>query len=230
MPAESIKMISSMATREVLSELAQQYTRSTAQPVQLESAGGVDVSRRVQDDEIVDVVVLAGAAIEQLIAAGKLRAGSRMDLVKSGIAMAGPAGGARPDVGSEEAVRQAVLAARTIGYSTGPSGTYLLGLFERWGIAERVAARTVQAPPGVAVASLVARGEVELGFQQLSELLHVPGITVLGALPPAIQSITVFAGAVSVTCSRVDAARALLDFLAGPVGAAVKRRHGMEPA
>jgi molybdate transport system substrate-binding protein len=135
-----------------------------------------------------------------------------------------------PDVESEAALRAAVLAAATIGYSTGPSGKYLVSLFERWGISQQIAARIVQAPPGVPVAALVARGDVALGFQQLSELLGVPGIDVLGPLPAEIQHVTVFAAAVSTHCTEPDAARALLDFLASADAAACKQRHGMEPA
>lgn len=230
MPADSLTMVSSMATRALLTELIAEFTRATAHGVQLESAGGVDVARRVQGGEAVDIVVLAANAIEQLVADGRLLAGSRVDVARSGMGIAVRSGGRRPDVGSEEALRQAVLAAATVGYSTGPSGKYLVSLFERWGIAPQIAARIVQAPPGVPVAALVARGDVELGFQQLSELLGVQGIDVLGPLPPEVQHITLFSAAVSATCVRPDPARALLDFLAGPAAVAIKRRHGMEPA
>ncbi len=218
-----------MATRDVLSELVARHTQTSGQAVALESVGGVDVARRVQAGEALDVVVLAGPAIDKLIDEGKLQAGSRMDLARSGIGVAVRAGAARPDIACGDAVKAAVLAARTLGYSTGPSGNYLAQLFERWGIAAQVAARIVLAPPGVAVASLVASGEVELGFQQLSELMHVPGIDVLGALPVDIQSITVFCGAVSTASKRSEQAQALLRFLASPAAAATKQAHGMEP-
>ena len=219
-----------MATREVLAQLAAQYQQASAQTVSASSAGGVDVSRRVQTGVPVDVVVLASNAIDQLIADGKLRAGSRVDLVRSGIAIALRAGAPRPDIGSEQAVRDLVLSARTIGYSTGPSGLYLEKLFERWGILAEIKSRTVQAPPGVPVGSLVARGEIELGFQQLSELLHLPGITVLGALPDAIQSITTFSAAVGASSTQPEAARAFIAFMAAPAATAAKQLHGMDPA
>jgi molybdate transport system substrate-binding protein len=228
--ADSLTMLSSMATRALLTELIAEFTSVTSFGVQLESAGGVDVARRVQGGEAVDVVVLAANAIEQLLADGRLLAGSRVDVVRSGMGIAVRSGGLRPDVGSEDALRRAVLAAATVGYSTGPSGKYLVSLFERWGIAQQIAVRIVQAPPGVPVATLVARGDVALGFQQLSELLGVPGIDVLGPLPQEVQHITLFSAAVSATCARSDPARALLDFLAGAAAAATKRRHGMEPA
>ncbi len=230
MGVQAIKMLSSMATRDVLSVLAARHEQTSGQAVALESVGGVDATRRVQAGEAVDVVVLAGAAIDKLIRAGKLQADSRVELARSGIGIAVRAGAARPDIGSGDDVKAAVLAARSLGYSTGPSGNYLTELFERWGIAAQVATRIVLAPPGVPVASLVARGEVELGFQQLSELKHAPGIDVLGALPEDIQSITVFCGAVSNASGQLAQARALLHFLASPAAAAVKQANGMEPA
>lgn len=218
-----------MATREMLADLVGRYGVA-GQAVQLESAGGVDVARRVREGEAVDVVVLADAAIDALIGAGKLLADSRVALARSGIGVAVRAGAPRPAIGTAQALRAAVLAARTVGYSTGPSGSYLVSLFQRWGVAGTQAPRLVQAPAGVPVASLVARGEVELGFQQLSELLHVSGIDVLGPLPDEVQSITVFCGAVSAGSMQQGPARALLGYLAGADAAAAKRTQGMEPA
>jgi molybdate transport system substrate-binding protein len=177
-----------------------------------------------------DVVVLASDAIDELGAAQKLVAGTKTDLLYSGVAVAVRAGAPRPEIGSEAALRQAVLAAGTIGYSTGPSGVALAILFERWGIAERVRGRVVIPPPGVAVGALLARGDVELGFQQLSELIHVVGIDVLGPLPAATQIITTFSGAVGAASKQPDSARALLAFLASPAAAEAKRRQGMDPA
>lgn len=225
-----LTLISSMATKEVLAELVAQFQQATPHTVQAHSAGGVEVAKRVKAGEVVDVVVLAANAIDQLIADGQVLAGSRVDLVRSGIALAVPAGAPQPDITSEDAVRAAVLAAPTLSYSTGPSGVYLTKLFERWGIADTIAPRIVQAPPGVPVGSLVARGEAALGFQQLSELMHLPGISVLGPLPEAIQSITVFSAGVSAQSIQPDAARALIAFLAAPDTAEAKRRQGMEPA
>lgn len=190
----------------------------------------MDAARRVQAGESFDVVFLASKAIDELIAAGKVLQGSRVDLVKSGVAVAVPAGAQRPDIGSEQAVRDAVLSARSLGYSTGPSGVALVKLFERWGIASDIQGRIVQAPAGVPVGSLVAKGEVALGFQQLSELMNLPGIDVLGPLPPEIQIITTFSAGVCATSRQPDAVRALLQWLADPVTAGIKQRNGMDPA
>jgi len=217
-----------MATRALLAELSAAYAAlSGGAVVGFESVGGVDAAQRVAAGEVFDVVVLASDAIDKLIVAGAA-SGSRVDLVRSPVALAVPAGAARPDIGDEAAVRAAVLAAKTIGCSTGPSGTFLMKLFERWGIADEVRARTVQAPAGVPVGSLVARGEVALGFQQYSELKDLPGIDVLGLLPPAIANITIFSGAVCRAAAQPEAAASLLGYLASADTAAIKRRHGME--
>jgi molybdate transport system substrate-binding protein len=223
-----LHVISSMATREVLRELASQYQQSSGQAVATEAGGGVDVAKRVENGDPLEVVVLASNAIDKLIAAGKVVAGSRVDLVKSGVAIAVRAGALKPDISTEEAVKRAVAAAKTLSYSTGPSGVYLEKLFERWGILAEIRPRIVVPPPGVPVGSLVAKGDVELGFQQLSELMNLSGIEVVGPLPPAIQTITVFSGGISGKCERPDAARSLLKFMASPATADVKRRHGME--
>jgi molybdate transport system substrate-binding protein len=191
--ASRIKVISSMATRQVLADLVELFQRHSAQAVAVESVGGVDAARRVRAGEAFDVVVLASDAIEQLIAGGQIVAGS-------------------------------------LGYSTGPSGVHLAKLFERWGIADAIRERIVKAPPGVPVGSLVADGKVELGFQQLSELMHLPGIDVLGPLPAPIQIITTFSAGLSATSTQPEAVQAMLDFMISPAAAEAKRRNGMEPA
>lgn len=230
MPNPALVMLSSMATRSLLAELVAEYGRDGGPAVHLQSAGGVDVARRVEAGEAVDVVVLASGAIGQLIAQGLLVADSRVDVARSGMGVAVRAGSARPAIGSAQALRDALLSAASIGYSTGPSGKYLLSLFERWGVMPQIAQRIVQAPAGVPVATLVARGEVEIGLQQLSELLGVPGIDVLGPLPADIQHVTVFSAAMSSRCAQPQAAHALLAFLADPAAAPCKQRHGMESA
>lgn len=221
--------ISSMATRLVLAELIDAYAAKTGRAVTIESVGGVDAARRVTAGEGFDVVILASDAIDRLIDGGHVRPG-RVDLVRSPVAIAVRAGAPAPKVDTEDALRDAVRAARSIGYSTGPSGTHLAALFQRWGLADEVKAKTVQAPPGVPVGRLVAQGEAEAGFQQLSELMHQDGITLLGTLPPGTQFITTFSAAIGRDTDQAEAVRELLAFLTSAEAAPAKRRHGMEPA
>ncbi|MBT3067940.1 substrate-binding domain-containing protein [Rhodoferax sp. U11-2br] len=219
-----------MATRQLLAELTQAYAKSSGQSVLIESVGGVDAAKRVQAGEVFDLVVLASDAMSKLIASGHLSADSLTPLVFSGVAVAVPVGSAGLDISSEEAVREAVLAAPTLAYSTGPSGVALAQLFERWGITEQIKNRLVTAPPGVPVGSLVAKGEVAMGFQQLSELIHVPGILVLGPLPDVIQITTTFSAAMTSLCTRPTEVQALLSFMASSEVAVLKKRQGMTPA
>jgi molybdate transport system substrate-binding protein len=224
----TIKGISSMATRQLLAELVADYKKSTNVTIAIESVGGVDAAKRVQAGEAFDVVVLASGAIDKLIHAGYIDPTSKVNLVNSGVAVAVKAGAASPDISSEAAVKAAVLAAKTLSYSTGPSGVALAKLFERWGIAEQIASRIVQAPPGVPVGSLVAKGEVELGFQQLSELIHLDGISIVGPLPPEIQITTTFSAGVCTASTQADAVRDMLAYMVSPAAIAAKLRQGME--
>jgi molybdate transport system substrate-binding protein len=198
--------------------------------VVIESVGGVDAAKRVQAGEAFDGVVLASDAIDKLVAGGQVIAGSRVDLVRSSVAVAVKAGESRPDISTEPLLRRAIEAAPTIGYSTGPSGVALVQLFERWGILDTLQSKIVQAPPGVPVGTLVARGEVALGFQQLSELMHLEGISVLGTLPKPVSITTIFSAGTCAVSSQGEILGRLLAFMASSEAAAVKQRNGMEPA
>ena len=228
--ARPIAGISSMAMRHVLLELCADLARQSDRRVSITAVGGVDAVRRIRAGEACDFAVLAADAIDDLVRSGHLDATTRVDLARSGVAIAVAAGAPKPDIATENALRDAVLAARSIGCSTGPSGVHLSRLLERWGIADIVAPRIVQARPGVPVGTLVARGDAELGFQQHSELLHVPGIDVVGMLPPAVDVVTVFTAAACTATRDVAAVRAALSFFASPAADAAKRRHGMIPA
>jgi molybdate transport system substrate-binding protein len=226
MTRNALKLLSSMATRELLAALVARYEQDSGQHVTAEAAGGVDVAKRVSAGEAVDVVVLASNAIDKLIGEGRL-VGDRVDLVRSGVAVAVPAGAPQQPIATEADVKALVLASPTLSYSTGPSGVYLEQLFARWGILEQIRARIVVPLPGVPVGALVADGRAALGFQQLSELMGLEGIHVLGPLPDSIQSLTVFSGGVSANSRAADAARALLRYLASPQAALLKEQYGM---
>jgi molybdate transport system substrate-binding protein len=225
----TLKGISSMATKQVLAALAKAYLAKTGTAASIESVGGVDAAKRVTAGEAFDVVLLGSDAIDKLIAAGHVQQGSRVDWVKSPISIAVRTGAAAPSISTAQAVKDAVMQAHTISYSTGPSGVYLNQLFERWGMTEQLKTKLVQPPPGTSVGSLIASGKVDLGFQQLSEMVGVAGINVLGNLPEEIAYITTFSSGIP---SKLDAAqsqavRGLQAFLASPEAEAIKREQGM---
>jgi molybdate transport system substrate-binding protein len=226
-----LRGISSMATKALLAQLGTAYAQRTGQAVQIESVGGVDAVKRVQAGEAFDVVLLASDSIERLIASGHVQQGSRADWVQSPVAVAVPAGAKLPDISTPAALKQALLSAPSISYSTGPSGNYLAQLFEQWGIAEAMQAKLIVPPPGVPVGSLVASGQAALGFQQLSELLGVPGITVVGNLPEGAAFITTFSAGIPVGLlpERVKVTQVFLNFLNAPETEAAKLAQGMSP-
>ena len=221
--------ISSMATRQILAELADAYRQKTGRSVAIESVGGVDAAKRIRAGEKFDIVVLADDAMKKLEADGFLKPGSRAGFAESSIAVAVRAGTKRPDLASEATTKAAVLAAQSVGYSTGPSGTHVLKLLEKWGVDPKDTKKVVQAPPGIPVGTLVARGEVEFGFQQMSEFLEVQGIEVAGLLPAEIQSVTLFACGVGAQAGNEAGARDLILYLTSPDSNAIKWKHAMEP-
>ncbi len=226
--AADIVGISSMATRQILAELASAYQQKTGHSVAIESVGGVDAARRIRSGETFDIVVLADDAVKKLEDDGFVKAGSRAAFADSAIAVAVRSGAKRPDLTNEATTKAAVLSAQSVGYSTGPSGTHVLKLLQKWGADQSRTVRIIQAPPGVPVGSLVARGEAELGFQQLSEFLDVPGISIVGALPEAIQSLTRFSCAVCALASNEAGARDFISHLTSAEAVPSIRRHGME--
>jgi molybdate transport system substrate-binding protein len=229
---ESIKTpaltgISSMATRDLLADLSAAFRAKSRVEAKFESVGGVDAAKRVAAGEVFDVAVLAADAIDKLIASGHLDAASRRDVVRSDVVAAVKSGARRPDISTPAALKAAVQGARRIGYSTGPSGTALLKLFDGWGIAGDLAERLIQAPPGVPVGALIAKGDVELGFQQNSELVAVAGLDILGPLPSECAIVSTFSAARCRTARFPTEARALIDFLSSAETADAKRRRGM---
>ena len=155
---------------------------------------------------------------------------SRVDFAKSGTGLAVRKGAAKPDISSVDAFRKTLLGVKSIGYSTGPSGVYMLSVFEKLGIAEQVKDRLKQTPSGVFVGTLIASGATEIGFQQISELVHFAGIDYVGPLPGDLQRVTMFSAGVHTGAKEADAAKALVRFITAPAAAPVIRKHGLEPA
>jgi molybdate transport system substrate-binding protein len=226
--SQKIKVVSSMATKSFLLDAAKQYLTKTGVTLDIAAAGAVDVVRRMKADEPADIVALAAAALDDLIAAGKVIAETRTALVHSPMCVAVPKGAPRHDISTEAALQKAVLAAGTVAYSSGSSGIYLEKLLTRWGVTDKI--KSLQTPPGVPAGSLVQKGEAALAFQQLSELIHLSGLDVLGPLPKEIALVTTFVGGVSVFSSQADAASAALAYLASPDVLEAKRKNGLDPA
>jgi molybdate transport system substrate-binding protein len=227
--AADVKVMASAAIKEAYLELVPQFEKSTEHKVSTTWAGTVDMTKRLNAGEVFDLIIMAGPSIDEFIKQGKLVAGSRVDLAKSGVGVAVRAGAPKPDISSGDAVKRAMLAAKSIAYSTGPSGVYLAALFQRMGIADQIKDKVKIGAPGVPIGEIIARGEAEIGFQQVSELLPVAGIDYIGPLPPDIQQITVFASGIHTAATQADAAKALVKFLTSPQAAPVIKKKGMEP-
>ena len=227
--AAEIKVLSTQAAEEAYRELVPQFEKESGHKVTTVFTGTLDVNKRIAAGETYDIIIMAAPAIDDYIRDGKIAVGSRVDLAKSGVGMAVRAGAPKPDISSTESLKKTLIAAKSIGYSTGPSGVYLTGLFARLGVADQIAPKLRQTPTGVFVGTLVASGEAEIGFQQVSELSHLPGVDFVGPLPPDVQQTTVFASGMVVGAKEADAARAWVRFLTAPAAAAAYRKRGLEP-
>jgi molybdate transport system substrate-binding protein len=189
------------------------------------------IPNRLDRGETADVLILDGGMADELEKKGIVRRGSKLVLALSQVGMVVRAGAKVPDISTVDAFKRTLVAAQSIGYSDSGSGVYLSTvLFEKLGLADQIArkSRKVRGPPsGEPVAAVVARGEVEIGFQQVSELIHVPGVTFVGPIPAELQPGATFAGAITAAAKQPEAAAALLRFLASPDAAAVKKKHGL---
>jgi molybdate transport system substrate-binding protein len=225
-----IKVLSSIATKEAYLELVPQFESATGHRVATTWAGTTAIMQRMAAGERYDLIVISSTEFDELIRQGKIVSGSRVDLAKSGIGIAVRAGAPRPDVRSSTALKQALLAAKTVGYTSGPSGVYMAGLMEKMGIATEMRPKHRGVPSGGAIGTIVANGGAEIGFQQVSELVHIPGIDYIGPLPPDIQCVTVFSCGLQAGASQPDAAKALMAFLTTPAAKNVMTKHGLETA
>jgi molybdate transport system substrate-binding protein len=228
--AAEIDVLSTQATQEAYSELVAQFEKASGHKVKTTFTGTLNVQKRLASGERYDLIIMAGPAIDEQIALGKAVAGSRVDIAKSGTGLAVKKGAAKPDIGTVEAFKKTLLTAKSIGYSTGPSGLYMLSVFEKLGIGDQIKGKLKQTSSGVFVGTLLSSGEAEIGFQQISELVHFPGIDYVGPLPGELQRMTVFSAGVHTGAKQAEAARALVKFITAPAAAPVIRKHGLEPA
>jgi molybdate transport system substrate-binding protein len=227
--AADLRVISTRATEELYRELVPQFEKATGHKVTTTFTGTLGVQERIAASERYDVIIMVDSAIDNYIASGRVVAGSRADIARASIGVGVRAGLPKPDIGSAEALKKALLDAKSIGYSTGPSGDYVIGMFQRLGIADALRPKLKQVPTTMLVARFIASGGAEIGFQQANELSHYPGVDYLGPLPPELQETTWRSGGIMTGARAPEAAKALLEFLSGPEAAPVIRRHGLEP-
>jgi molybdate transport system substrate-binding protein len=226
--AAEIKVMLSAAFKEAYVELVPEFERATGHKVVTIWTPTVEMMRRLKGSETVDLVIIAADSLDELIKLGKIAPDSRIDIVKSGIGVAVRAGSPKPDIGTTEAFKLTLLKVKSIAYSIGPSGVYIESLFQHMGIADELKPKIKQVQ-GVPIGELVARGEAEIGFQQVSEILPVAGIELLGPLPADIQRITIFSAGLHVGAQQPNAAKALVKFFTAPAAVPIIRKKGMEP-
>jgi molybdate transport system substrate-binding protein len=232
--AAEITVVTSGAFTAAYLELVPQYEHATHDKLVTEFGPSLGttvnaIPMRLQRGEAIDVVIMAAPGLDALIAQGRIRADSRVDLVRSNIGMAVRAGAPRPDISTLDALKRTLLAAKSIAYSDSASGVYLADeLFPKLGIADQIKgkSRKIEADP---VGGVVAKGDAEIGFQQISELRPVKGIDIVGELPPGAQRVTVFAAAIPTTSKHPEAAKALIQWLASPVTQPVMKKTGLDP-
>jgi molybdate transport system substrate-binding protein len=224
-----IKMIASNAVKEPYIQLVPQFEKTSGHRVSIDWGGTADIIKRISGGEVADIVITTAPSIDGLIKEGKLASGSRVDLVKSLIGAAVRAGAPKLDISSGEALKKTLLAVNRIVLSAGPSGVYLDTLFRKIGIADQIDAKITRLAPGASPGEAVARGEGDIGFTQLSELLAVKGITFLGPLSPDVQQVTTFSAGLHRQAPQADAAKALLKFLTSAQSAPVVKKTGLEP-
>ena len=233
--AAEIKVVTSGAFTAAYLKLVPEYERATHNKLVTEFGPSMGTTHnaiplRLERGEAIDVVIMAAPALADLIQQGKVRAGSRVDLVESRIGMAVKAGAPKPDISTVDALKRTLLTAKSIAYSDSASGVYLsTELFPKLGIADQIQgkSRKIEADP---VGEAVAKGEIEIGFQQISELRPVKGIDIVGPLPPGAQKVTVFAAGIPATSKQPAEAKALIKWLASPAAHSVIKESGLDPA
>jgi molybdate transport system substrate-binding protein len=234
-PASTIKVVTSGGFTAAYMELAPKYEKLANVKLSTETGPSMGTTHnaipmRLDRGEAIDVVIMAAPALEELIKKGQVRAGSRVDLVQSKIAMAVKAGAPHPDIGTLDAFKRTLLAAKSIAYSDSASGVYLsTELFPKLGVWEQIKGKSkkIEADP---VGGVVATGEFEIGFQQVSELRPVKGIDIVAELPPGAQRVTIFAAGIPAAAKNPESAKALIQWLASPAAYDAIKKSGVEPA
>jgi len=227
--AAEIKVLAPNATKDSVLEAIATFEQSTGHKVVVVWTGTEAITKRIAEGEVVDVVVNAAQNIDRQSKDGLLVATTRKDFARSGIGAAVPAAAAKVDISTADALKLALLSARSIVVSSGTSGRHMVGVFARLAVGEQLKAKTKQPPSGAQIADFLAAGEADIGFQQVSELLHAKGIHYLGPVPAELQNYTIYSGAVHASAANNEAGRALLETLRSPSTQAAVRATGMDP-
>lgn len=227
--AAEIKVLAPNAAKESVTEAISIFEKTTGYKVSISWLGTEAITKRVANGEAVDVVVNAAQNIDRQSKDGKLAATTRTDFAKSGIGVAVPSAAAKMDVSTQDALKNALLYAKTVVASSGTSGRHMVEVFAKIGISEQVKAKTNQPPSGAQIADFLAEGDADIGFQQISELLRAKGINYLGPVPADLQNYTIYSAAISAGSANADVAKALLAALRAPATQAIVRASGMEP-
>ncbi|MEI9805232.1 MAG: substrate-binding domain-containing protein [Pseudolabrys sp.] len=227
--AAEITVLSTQATEQGCREMLPQFEKATGNTVKIVYTGTLDAKKRIAAGEFFDVLIMASPEIEEFLGKGTLAPGSRIDIAKSGVGIGVKAGAPKPDIATVEAFKKTLLAAKSIGYSTGPSGNYVIGLFDKLGIADQIKPKLKQTPTGVFVGTITANGEVEIGIQQISEMSQYPGVDYVGPLPADIQKMTIFTSGIAANAKEPAAAKDMLKFLTSPSAGEAFKKRGMEP-
>jgi molybdate transport system substrate-binding protein len=231
-----IKVLSTTAMKTAFDELAPQFERATGNRLTVSLGPSLQLEKRLADGEAADVAILSAAGAKDMIARGKIVAGSLVDIANSSLCVAVPKGAPKPNISSAEAFKHALLAAKSIAVSKpvggGQSGVHMAAVFQQLGIADAMAAKAKygQGGPAGLVGLIIERGEAAIGVQQIAELMAVPGIDLVGPLPAQLQSVTPFTAGIPTAASHAAAGRALIDFLTTPAAKRVIKSKGLDPA
>lgn len=225
-----IRLLASGAVKEAYLDLLPAFEKASGHSVKAAWSNTTDIRKRVAEGEIADLVIAGDSATDALIKDGKLIASTRTGFATSRIYVAVRAGAPRPDMSSGDALKRSLLAAKSVAYSSGASGTYIVTMLKKLGVYDQVSSKASVTKANDPVGGKVAAGEAEIGFHQLSELIPVKGIDIIGPLPAEVQQITMFSGALHTAAKEPAAATALIGFLTAPAAAEILKKHGLEPA